>query len=684
MRSSRRILLAARLDPANEDYRFDYGNSLVQHGKLDLAIAHAATNQLDVFRGNGDGTFATPTHPTAASAVDGDVPDLVAVDLTGDGKPDLLATTNRENTIAVLINRGDGTFPAPVAYSTNIPNGATVIVVPGDLSGRGKIDALVGLLLFPGNGDGTFGTPYAVPIPASVPPYLIGLGMALHDANHDGRLDLIGNNGSYQLVVLLNDCGIAHPVASVTPVISVGQNANVSVSVTGSGATPSGQITVHDGATAAGNGTLDDSGKATLTISGLAAGDHALTAEYSGEANYDPATSAPFTVRVTTATTTTTGSSFTPYAYGSYVFLDVHVTSSTGDTPSGRATLYIDGIVAGSLDIFYPDSNLSPLMDPGIHMLVFSYPGDATHPPSDSQPFPVEVTRGEASAGVFFDTPSVTVGMNGSAHSVVVPNGHGVAPGGTLTFKDGATLLATIPLPTASSFSLGPFLHTGLRSVTVSYSGDSRYQVAESRNVLAVLGTGSLPLEANYIPTQGVQLHFAANVAGAAQYLIMRRGPALNGAFGVIQSFPTPSNTMMNLVDWVPQPDSAYAYGVDAWDAGQQNLLASSPVEPVVATGGFADWTLTSAVIRAQHFTELASGINILRTFAGMPAMTFTDGTPAGGIFVRASHITDLRDALNAARAALGAPPISFSDPILVPGSTPIRTIHVQEIRDAL
>jgi tetratricopeptide (TPR) repeat protein len=30
---------AARRDPANEDYRFDYGNSLVQHGKLEPAIA---------------------------------------------------------------------------------------------------------------------------------------------------------------------------------------------------------------------------------------------------------------------------------------------------------------------------------------------------------------------------------------------------------------------------------------------------------------------------------------------------------------------------------------------------------------------------------------------------------------------------------------------------------------------
>jgi hypothetical protein len=61
------------------------------------------------------------------------------------------------------------------------------------------------------------------------------------------------------------------------------------VSATGGGAgTPVGQVTFKDGATTLGTRTLGADGKATLETSSLSVGDHAITADYAGAADFSP------------------------------------------------------------------------------------------------------------------------------------------------------------------------------------------------------------------------------------------------------------------------------------------------------------------------------------------------------------------------------------------------------------
>ena len=49
-----------------------------------------------------------------------------------------------------------------------------------------------------------------------------------------------------------------------------------------------------------------------------------------------------------------------------------------------------------------------------------------------------------------------------------------------------------------------------------------------------------------------------------------------------------------------------------------------------------------------------------------------------------AVHITDLRAALGAARNALGLLPVNYTDPTLSAGTTPIKAVHIQEIRNGV
>src|SRR5690242_2417351 len=84
---------------------------------------------------------------------------IVNADMNGDGKLDLVEIGS-DQTVAVLLGRGDGTFKSPAAYYV-AGTGAIALAV-ADLNGDGKQDIAVvndgantvSVLL--GNGDGTF------------------------------------------------------------------------------------------------------------------------------------------------------------------------------------------------------------------------------------------------------------------------------------------------------------------------------------------------------------------------------------------------------------------------------------------------------------------------------------------------------------------------------------------------
>ena len=151
-------------------------------GKLDLAVAlqhfSSPKNGLAVLLGNGDGTFQAAT-----TSVSGDMRDLTAADLNGDGNIDLALSPLYGNEIEVLLGNGDGTFKVAVNYSANDSTGT---VVATDLNGDGKLDLLVGgsqTTILLGNGDGTFGAPvlYAIGQSFAVPGFF----------NRDGVPDVV-------------------------------------------------------------------------------------------------------------------------------------------------------------------------------------------------------------------------------------------------------------------------------------------------------------------------------------------------------------------------------------------------------------------------------------------------------------------------------------------------------------
>ncbi len=128
-------------------------------GKLDIAVSNYNANVLEVFLGNGDGTFT----PTSQTLTTGAHPNVIAVaDFNGDGKPDLAVANGDSNTVLVFLGNGDGTFTA--TGQTLTTGDLPFSVVTGDFNGDGKPDLVstnfgintVTVML--GNGDGTFTT----------------------------------------------------------------------------------------------------------------------------------------------------------------------------------------------------------------------------------------------------------------------------------------------------------------------------------------------------------------------------------------------------------------------------------------------------------------------------------------------------------------------------------------------
>jgi hypothetical protein len=112
------------------------------------------------------------------------------------------------------------------------------------------------------------------------------------------------------------------------------------------GAPPDGEtVTFKQGATVLGTGTLSG-GTATISISTLGVGSHAITVVYAGDSNFASSKSKAVKQVVSKATTTTTlASSLNPSNVGQSVTFTASVTPEFSGTPTGKVAFY-DGTTA--------------------------------------------------------------------------------------------------------------------------------------------------------------------------------------------------------------------------------------------------------------------------------------------------------------------------------------------------
>ena len=280
--------------------------------------------------------------------------------------------------------------------------------------------------------------------------------------------------------------------SSVNPTVS-GQSVTFTATVgprapaTG---TPTGTVTFLDGPTVLGTGTLD-AGVTTYTTSTLAVGEHAITAAYGGDSAFPASTSAPFTQRVDPgATGVALVGAPNPSTFGQTVTFTATVGSlapATG-TPTGTVT-FLDGATAlGTGTIAAGQATYSTAdLAVGEHSVTATYAGDgpfaASTSPSVTQTVaPVEKTATETSL-VGAPNPS-TFGQTVTLTATVTPS----EATGTVTFRDGPTVLGTGTIAAGQAVYATSDLAVGDHVATATYEGDGAFASSTSTAMTQVVG----------------------------------------------------------------------------------------------------------------------------------------------------------------------------------------------------
>jgi hypothetical protein len=110
-------------------------------GKLDFATIDPNSGWLDIYLGNGDGTFQALREIRGFSAPAQQINAFVAADLNGDNKTDIVEVIGSSGSsyIQVWISNGDGTFSAGQIITSNVLNNSFQAAT-GDFDGDGKPD----------------------------------------------------------------------------------------------------------------------------------------------------------------------------------------------------------------------------------------------------------------------------------------------------------------------------------------------------------------------------------------------------------------------------------------------------------------------------------------------------------------------------------------------------------------
>jgi hypothetical protein len=466
-----------------------------------------------VLLGNGDGTFK----PAVTYKPGGCGTFSVAIgDVNSDGKPDI-AVANWFGALAscgglygivgILLGNGDGTFQAPVSYSSGGYQAYSVAIA--DVNSDGNPDLLVAnncqayancatgsVSVLLGNGDGLFNTAVSYSAGASGTD-----AVAVSDVNNDRRLDLILANGctgfdqcnTGSLSVLLGNGD-----GSFQPSVVYGSGGAKAFSVAIGDVNADGHrdlVTANTNSNSVGvllgnnDGTFQpavtfDSGgfadfsvsMADLNMNGrpdiVVAND---CAQYCANGHAEGAVGVllnnPAVGKSTTSTSLT--SSLNPSIYGQSVTWTATVTSSGSVTPTGKVRFTWSGYTIGSATLnnggvaTLSRSNLNA--DP--YPLTSVYAGDSANLGSTSVVLNQVVLQTTTSA-TLTSTPNPSASGQAVTFTATITSPT-VMPTGPVTFAVGKTVLGTAQLSGGKAKFTISALAVGSTKVTATYYGNS-------------------------------------------------------------------------------------------------------------------------------------------------------------------------------------------------------------------
>jgi hypothetical protein len=610
-------------------------------GLPDLVVANYTSNNVSVLLNTTVPGATLPSFAAQQTFATGDAPNsVVASDLNGDGRPDLIAANVDSGTVSVLVNTPAvlGSSPATgtiesapvvssIALANSNPSSAATVdftvtfsgAVSGvtaanfSLTGTGATGASLGN---PTTGDG--GLIWTIPMTTGDGGTL-GLDLSYRsgvtDSNGNQLYDSTSDDGSTFTPIVgpfyTIENSTSTSIGSALNPSTYGQSVTFTATVTntsGVGGVPTGSVEFFDGSISLGAGTnLSGAGMSatsSITVSTLAAADHSIIAVYTSTGGFADSTSSDLSqivnpaliINPATLPTATVGATYGQQLTASggsgsgYTFSATGLPPGLTLTPAGflNGTPTVATGVAYNIDVTVTDSQ------------------SETADQIDSLTVKASTSSGNAVASMtqshYGESVTFTVTFSASGASLAPLTG-------IVTFYDGNTELGSEPIDGGASTDLlgavlarpstppsmiigsssltTSALPVGMASVTAVYSGDPNYSSASTADPASVqvdAAMTALALSASST-SQGTTLLATVSVTSGGDPPIVGDVSFFDGT-ALLGSVPV-SNGIATLDAGLLQPGSntinAVFAGSPTLMGSEETMVVSTP-DPQVAS----------------------------------------------------------------------------------------------------
>jgi len=406
---------------------------------------------------------------------------------------------------------------------------------------------------------------------------------------------------------------VTQTVSKITPTLSIVNSGTSGNSFTftatfTSGGNPTGVVSFIANGASIGSGTISGT-TATFTATSMAAGTDAVSAQYTGDANYNSANSPVINITVGKATSTlVVSSSSSTSTYGGPVTLTA--TFSGGSGPSGLITFVSNNNPIGTGTISGTTASLTTTALLGGTDVVFAeYSGDANYNAVNSATITQTVSKA---------TPSLTISQSGSSTvggaitlNATFTSGNG--PTGSIIFLSNSTPVGSASINGAAATLSTTSLAGGTNKLAAQYNGDANFNAVTSSSISVNESKATPTLS---LVTSASTLAYGGSVTFTATFSnVSSTGPSGSVSFtsnGVSLGSASINNSVATLTT------TALQGGADTVAANYVGDANYNSVGPVV---------VAETVTKATPVLSIASSTST--SSYGSP-VTFTVNVPSG------------------------------------------------------
>jgi len=425
--------------------------------------------------------------------------------------------------------------------------------------------------------------------------------------------------------------------------VNAGSTFVATSTLSSNGVAPTGVLTLRNGVATIATVSVSADGTFVFPNLSLGVGTYELTAVYGGDANNATAISAAITVIVQLSPTATSlMSSTNPVTLGQSVSFTA--TASGGSSlPTGSIEFMDGNVVVGSAPVGANGSAVlsTSALTFGTHSISATYEGDVSHAVSNSAALSERIVEAATASLSSSANPSI-FGAN-IPYTIKVTGVGSLIPTGTVTFRDGSSVLGTSAVDGSGIASLqNASLAVGSHTISASYSGDTSYSTASAMLIQTVQSaTTQITLTSSSNPAiYATPLTFVATVIGnggiATGSVAFTDGGVLIGT-ALLNSNGVETLTLSTLAPGTHTIVANYA--------GDSNISASSSTPDVVAVKQLTSVALASSANPATTLSSIVLTATVRNSGVGQATgtVTFTDGSTQLGIaMLNASGVASL------------------------------------------